>query len=370
MLSHKRLLLTQYLGLVTMGFLASIIGPLLLLIRSELHLTYGQSGLLLSGPFIGVMITVLIGGTWADRYGKKPYLITGGIFMVIGLLGSMLANSYIGLLTLIIIAGIGFGVYEIGMNALCADGSGENKGAAMNLLHVFFGIGAVAGPILATLTMNLTGSWRPAFGIVAILPIIVSCLVLSLFLPRPATKVMPKGHPYRNWFIWLVGLTTFIYIGIESVFFGWLPAYWRILPQSGFIPASITTVIFWLALTIGRLVGSRIIDRVGMSRFMTFSTGATLAMAILWCFFAKNAFGSLGIVFIIGIIIAGIFPTIMASTTAHYPERTAEISAFITFFPGVGGFIMPVGIGSLADQYIEYCNTSLGNDRVIGFNIY
>ncbi len=350
-MSYRRLMLTQYLGFITIGFAASITGPLVLAIRADLRLNYSQAGLVLSGLFIGVLITVLLGGTWADRFGKKRYLLAGGVFMCAGLFGCMLAASYPWLLGLTIITGIGFGTYEIGMNALCADISGANKGAAMNLLHLFFGIGAVIAPVLATISLKLTGSWRPAFGIIAIFPVIVSFLIYSLDLPGPVRNVeIKKGHPYRNWFIWLCGLTVFIYIGIESTFFGWLPAYWTSLSSAASIPASLTTGIFWLALTLGRLVSSRIADRIGISRFIIIITGLGLVLAIIWWFLPDGVFATVSVVFLIGIIIAGIFPTVMASATSRYPDRTAEISGFITFFPAAGGFLLPAGFGRVADK--------------------
>ncbi len=347
---NRKVLFVQYLGFITIGLVASIIGPLLMDIRNELHLSYSQAGFILSGQFIGILIAVLLGGLLADRYGKKLYLLTGSFLLFIGLFGSMLAGNYEWLLTFTIVSGVGFGTYEVGMNALCADTSDQNKGAAMNILHVFFGIGAVAAPVLATILLRITASWRPVFGLIGIFPMLVGVVLITLLLPSGSTAPKTKQNlPYKKGFIWLAGIAIVIYIGIESTFFGWLPAYYQSFPS--LIPASLITVVFWLALTIGRLTGSWIVGRIGLAGFLIVIPGFSTILAGIWYLYTDLSGIALSMIFLLGIVLAGFYPTVMASVTSRYSDRTAEVSAFITLFMAVGGFIIPVGIGRLADWF-------------------
>jgi MFS family permease len=155
-----RLKMSQYLGFITIGLVSSIIGPMIATIKLDIPMSYSQVGFILSGQFAGMLPTVLIGGYLSDKYGKKPILIAGGGILSLGLLGSMLSRNYTSLLIWTLIIGIGFGIYEVGINALCSDSSDSNKGGAMNYLHFFFGIGAIVGPLIVTLSLKLFSSWH------------------------------------------------------------------------------------------------------------------------------------------------------------------------------------------------------------------
>ena len=107
----------QYLGFITIGLISGITGPIITAIRNDISMSYTQSGIIISGQFIGMFLVVIAGGYIADRFGKKLFLIVGSILLVIGLTGSMLSFNYIELLIFIVILGIGFGIYEIGRTA-------------------------------------------------------------------------------------------------------------------------------------------------------------------------------------------------------------------------------------------------------------
>src|SRR4030066_570146 len=96
-----------YLSILAFTLIFQSIPPILPLIISELHLTYAQSGLLMSlFALPGIFVSVL-GGFLADRSGMKP-LGAGCFLLMIG--GALLVGLGMNLQTLglgRIIAGIG-----------------------------------------------------------------------------------------------------------------------------------------------------------------------------------------------------------------------------------------------------------------------
>ncbi|HEX2954444.1 MAG TPA: MFS transporter, partial [Bacillota bacterium] len=163
MKQDRQLLFVEYLGYITIGIVANMMGPSLIAIRSSFHLNYSQSGLVLSMQFFGMLISVILGGVIADRYGKKPYILAGGLFLTAGLVGVMISGNFLTLILSIIIIGIGYGAYSVGINALGADYAGPNPGKALNLLHLFFGVGAIVSPLIVSFTQSIWQSWRPVF---------------------------------------------------------------------------------------------------------------------------------------------------------------------------------------------------------------
>lgn len=345
----KRLRWSQYIGFITIGLVSSIIGPMLSAIKLEINLSYSQAGLILSGQFLGMLLTVLIGGRLADKYGKKPFLLGGGAFLSIGLFGSMFSHSYITLLAWTVISGIGFGTYEVGINALCSDSNDSNKGTAMNFLHFFYGLGAISGPVLVTLCINLIKSWRLVYGISAFFPIIVTIMLWPLVINKNvATTNVKHSLPYKNKFIWISGIFCFLYVGIEVSTSGWLPTYWHFISPNSLIPASLTATIFWSTLTIGRLFSGKIADKVGFGKFLIFASLGIIILSLSWAIIPFKL-GILFVILLLGLALAGIFPTMMASVTSQYPHISGEISAFISIFSSLGGSLIPSAIGGSVD---------------------
>ncbi|RCX09076.1 fucose permease [Anaerobacterium chartisolvens] len=343
--------LTLYIGFLTIGAVSSLMGAALPSIRTSLGINYSQSGLILSGQFLGMCLTAIIGGYLADRLGKKPLLIAGSIFLATGLLGSMASYSFTSLFIWNIIAGVGFGIYEVGINALCSDFCDSNKGNAMNRLHFFFGVGAILAPILVTASSKSLLGWRACFGICAVLPLIVGIMLFRIKVNENAKeKKSYFGTAYRNLFIWLAGASIFIYVGIETSVYGWIPALWEKLSPGGLIPPTLVTTFFWVSLTIARLFTGKIADYMGFGRYLTASGIAGVAAAFI-LLISPSDIAVLICIILLGFILAGIFPTVMASATSHFPEQSGMVTAFISVFSALGGVLIPTQIGYFADIF-------------------
>jgi MFS family permease len=96
-----------YLSILAFTLIFQSIPPILPFILSELHLTYAQSGLLMSLFALPGIFVSLLGGFLVDRYGMRP-LVTGCFLLMIG--GTLLVGLGVNLQILglgRIIAGIG-----------------------------------------------------------------------------------------------------------------------------------------------------------------------------------------------------------------------------------------------------------------------
>jgi fucose permease len=346
---NLRIKLSQYMGFITIGLVSSIIGPMLSAISLDIQMSYSQAGLVLSGQFLGMLLTVLLGGYLADKYGNKLFLLTGGTILSLGLLGSVFSQTYLTLFVWTIVSGIGFGTYEVGINSLCSDQADSNKGRELNFLHFFFGFGAILGPILVTICLRVFDNWRFVYCIAAIFPIIVSIMLWPLLIkPKAPEPSIKRKLPYKDSLIWISCLLIFIYVGIEVSIYGWIPQYWEKLSTQPIIPASLVSTVFWVALTLGRLISGRIVDRMGFSKFIATVSFGTLALTLVWTFTSYPLI-ILIIILLIGFLLSGLFPTIIASSTSNYAGISGRIVAFLSVFSSLGGFLIPSAIGKSAD---------------------
>ena len=345
----KRLIWTQYFGFIGLGLAVSFIGPLMLYIRKEIVMDYWQSGLLISAEFIGVLLTTPFGGWIADKIGKPNFLFSGGIIFCLGLIGAFFSGTFLLLFLSLFVIGIACGIYEVGINALTADLSDKDAGKAMNYLHFFFGAGAMLGPIVVASLPLLHIPWRTAFFSAMIFPILVSALLLGVKnLPQ---KVHPKETMEKtilgSLFLWISGVALFFYVGLEVTAYSWTALYWE-AKSFPWLAASVIPLFFWIALTAGRILAGKIADKAGLARFVILTASLAVISAAFWTVLPMS-WSVIAMVLVLGLSLAGIYPTVMAFVTSRFPGKSGKIVAFLTIFGSLGGFVIPSGFGKIAD---------------------
>jgi FHS family glucose/mannose:H+ symporter-like MFS transporter len=342
--------LTQWLASLSLGLSLNLIGPLMPAIRAELRMSYWESGLVLSGQFLGMLFTVPFGGHLADRLSKRRFLVASSALVGLGLAGYGVCHSFPVLLAASVLAGIGNGGYEVGVNALEVDRAG-GSGAAMNLLHFFYGVGAIAGPLVAALIVRAGLDWRLAFVGSAILPALVGLALLLQAIPRGAPlAVHDPAAIYRSGMLWRCAAVITLYVGLETSVAGWIATFWARRSPGSDVSAPMLVSLFWITLTAGRFAFGPLADRMGLLRFLGLASGLALLVCAVWAALPLPAV-SLAAVLLLGGCLAGIFPTTMAYATAAFPGHSGKVVALLSVSASVGGFVFPTGAGRLADTF-------------------
>jgi len=354
---NKRIFLyILYSGFITIGLVSSIFGALLPSINNDIKMNYIESGFFLSGLFFGVSFIVIISFFMIDKFDRKIILFMGSFIILSGLFICSIAARYTVLLAGTIITGIGFGIYEVLINALCIDYCTEycndKKASIINFLHFFFGIGAISGPLLATFSVKILNNWRFTFLLIILLPLSIIFFLFKIkfhfknILIEDKKDLKILAMP----FFYIAGLSAFIYVGIEVSIYGWLPTYWDKLNLFNLIPPALTATIFWIFLTIGRLFLGRIIDKIGFKKYLIFSAMIVIIISLLWSFL-QLSLTTIILTALTGFIFSCIFPSILGYTTSNYPDHSGVITSFITIFASIGGFVIPSLTGKIADYF-------------------
>jgi MFS family permease len=213
--SYRWLILTiVYLSILAFTFIFQSIPPVLPLIISELHLTYTQSGLLMSLFALPGLFISLLGGFLSDRYAMRPlgtgcFLLMMGGTLLIGL-GGDLRILWVGRIT----AGIGgFTLSVLLPNLLSQWFKDKELGLAMGI----FNTGVPLGSVICFGLFGRMGSlwgWRLPIFLTGIYTLIISILFLSFYqLPSSQETEKPKSIGICNSLkemgfpVWWVGLS-------------------------------------------------------------------------------------------------------------------------------------------------------------------
>ena len=345
----KALNLGANMGLFIFGVLLNMVGPLLPSIVSDLQLTNTAAGSLYSMRGAGIIAAVLLASVFSDILGRRRFVLAGAALWVIGFFGYAVFPHPLWGLAIWLIMGLGFGAVDTGLNSLVAE-INEEKGAAMNKLHFFFGIGAIVGPLVAQ-GLLVVMPWRGVFAVAAILS-----ALFFLYMRKQTFPVIPtsKRSPWANirhvWTVRILLLSFIVmgYTGVGTALMGWMNTF--LLSSLGTTPwsASIVLAIYSAGLAAGRLACSAVAERLAYERLLFVAAlGSSVALAMsLWA--PSILVSGIGF-FLTGFLFAGLLPTSLATANRDFPELAGTVTAVLITFGSIGRTIIPGFVGAVAD---------------------
>ena len=295
------------------------------------------------------------GGPATERLGRRPVLVAAALIHGAGLVGFGLAPSGPAFALVALPAGLGAGVLDGGSNGLFLDLFRSGRGRAMNLLHLFFSIGALTAPIVAGALVEGGAAWQPVMvgSGLALVPLAVGYLLVAMPSGRharsgdvPAAAPM-SGSPAggRNSFpIVLLAIAIAAYVAAEIGVSNWLV---RFLDPAPLSTATLALSLYWAGLALGRLVSSAIADRFDHVRF-TVSNALLMAIALIGAIAVPSLPISIALFAVVGFGSGPIFPMIQALGGERYPDRSAAVSGLLTGAGVIGGTVYPPLMGVLS----------------------
>ncbi|GLZ39350.1 MFS transporter [Actinokineospora sp. NBRC 105648] len=324
---------------VALGAANATLGVAMISLRERHHLDLTDGASMVTAFYLG-SLAAIVGCGLAERVLAPRPAMTGmiGAFAV-GVAGIALAPAWALVLVAAVVAGLGFGGLALHLNTSFAHGFGRYRVLMVNLLNAAFGVGAVAGPLLVGLGVDVRGV-LVGVGVVSVLCVAAArCPVPrgdTAEVSAPAFPVVLLTLPFA-----LVG---FLYGVLETSAGTWEATYliWTGTPA---VDAARMTALFWLGLTAGRVV-------ISVALFW-----APPAM-IICCGFGVAAVG-LGLatgpdLAVLGFAVAGfgigpVIPTLFA-WLAQATTRGRLANSVLMTCSSVANAVAPVLIGFTADQ--------------------
>lgn len=340
-------------GMFVFGIVMAILGAVLPELTDKLQLNKAEAGNLFLYMNFAMLVMSLLFGPVVDRFGFKSFLIFCSLLVAVSFAVFSRANSYSMVVLAAAILGFGGGGLNGGTNALTSDIRPEKRGAALNLLGIFFGFGALLIPFLIGTLLSKAG-----VSSVLLLTAFISLVPFILFLifKFPSPK-HPQGFPIkqvasviRNPMLWLCSLLLFFQSGNEFTVGGWISTYLHEYFGYTAAAASIFLAGYWGAIMTGRLVSSRIIAFFGNEKVIIFASIISLSAAVLIRFSQDRLLTGAGAI-LIGLGFAAVFPTTLAVIGESFPEFTGTAFSVALVVALAGGMTSPWITGKIAHAY-------------------
>ncbi len=340
-------------AMMVFGIVVALLGAVMPILSGRLSLGLGDVGTLFLAMNGAMLVASLLVGPSMDRFGMKAPLAIGILLVGASLAAVAAVSGFGALLVAVACLGFGGGVINAGANTLVADlhDDPDAKGAALNLLGVFYGIGALLLPFGVGILVVRVG--LPALLLAAAVLCLATALA-ALVLPFPAAK-QAQGWPIararrflRVPVVLALAFLLFFESGNEFLLGGYFATFLTGALATPAASASYPLAAYWAAILVARLVLSRgLLARVGAHT--TVMAGALLALAgaIAVALAPSLLLATAGIV-LTGLALAGIFPTVLGVAGARFPEHSGTVFGILFTVALTGGMTMPWLAGHLA----------------------
>ena len=339
--------------MLVFGIVLAILGTVFGLpaMHARMQVSLAQQGTLILLLYFGIFSSSLAVGPLIDHLGNKANLLTSALMVALAMIFFAEAHSFAAASLAAILLGLGGGGLNTCTNVLVSDLYAGQRGSMLNLLGIFFGVGALSIPLMAA---TIAGRFTipQLFLFCAVLAGMCAVWYAAISFPPPKSKQafswreLPRVAKYQG--ILLLAFILFCESGNEACIAGWTSTY---LGVAGYTPRMATLVLatYWAALMLSRMMAARILRDVGKLRLVIWCGFVALAGCIvlltaksLVFFFAGTA--------LIGLSYGPIFPTTLAVAGDRHSERAGTVFGLLFSIALVGGMIFPWAVGQVSQQ--------------------
>ncbi|HEY8800470.1 MAG TPA: MFS transporter [Candidatus Limnocylindrales bacterium] len=339
------------LGFLLIGWSSLLVPSLIRSIEHDFGQTDAGVGLfyfLNAGAYV---TGSLGGGVVTERIGRRRVLAIAVLLGAIGLGAIATVGSWPLFLLAAVPLGLGSGAIDGGGNALILDMFASARGRALNLLHLFFSLGALGSPFVVGRLVESGVPWQAVVlgTALAALPLALLFAVIDMPSGRHSTE---RGHAASagaprlalDPLLLVLALAIACYVASEVGVSNWLVQFLASAPI-GIATTALT--LFWAGLTLGRLISARVVDRFDHARFATVSA-LVLAAALVGAVIVPSLPLSVALFTVAGFVSGPIYPLIVAIGGERFPGRSAAVGGFLSGTAVIGGVFYPPVMGFLS----------------------
>jgi fucose permease len=319
--------------------------------RARLHIDLSQQGNLFLLLYLGIFCASLVVGPLIDYVGSKTNLFVSCVLVSAAMVWLGLAHSFANAGMAAVLLGLGGGGLNTCTNALVSDVYGDERGAMLNLLGIFFGVGAICVPLLAA---SIEGHFTiPHLFLFCAVLAAVCALGYALLSfppakPRQAFSLREVVGVAKYGGVLLLALILFLESGNEACIGGWTSTFVYTIGYSG-RTATLVLASYWAALMVSRMIAARVLQGIGKSQLVLIIA----LISLLGCAVLLSA-RSLILLFVgttlIGLCYGPIFPTTLAIAGDRYSERSGTVFGLLFSIALMGGMLLPWAVGQVSQR--------------------
>ncbi len=336
------------------GLAVTALGPTLQPIRESFGLGLAELGLIFPFMAVGYVVASLIGSPMSDRRGRRAFIIAGTALMAAGIGAMPLAPTWPLMLAGGLVAGLGMGLFDGPLNTLFVDHAPDGAARWLNFLHLFFGVGALVGPVLAGLAIASDVEWRLILGALAIAACTTPVPFVFARIAKPGGIAPHSLTAIKNGVLQPVVLLMMavlaLYVGVEVALSGWLPSFLEL--EHGFSRglAGVSVSTLWGGIIVGRILANFLLRWISPLPLLALSMAVAGPLALVASLIDNPAWSLTGFGFV-GVFVAGAFPIALSQGVLTQKSTRGALAGFLVAAAGVGAIAFPPVVGAVAGPF-------------------
>lgn len=363
-MGRKKAILTAgaFLSLAINGLVLTALGASLPLVQELLDIDLRQSGFLMAVLQTGFTLFSLVAGVLSDRYQRERILALGCCLLGAGSFFFCSSLSYQQNLVMAALIGCGIGTILSSSNTLLVSLYPQKKGSILNIHHIFFGLGSLAGPLLIGALVATNMHWKLGF---SGLGVFLGGLGLYFIMVKSSPpEIEERKEIGESLFKQIQGLLKdqhfWILLGVNALSMGvqvtimLLGVTFLIEAKEVSLSASgLALSVFSICIMVGRFICSRLTERFHY---------ATIILTLLWfqgfilvLVWLLPGSSSAVLMAFSGLAFSGIYPTSLALSGTLFPKVTGSALGVLSTGGGLGTVLLCWLTGYVAD--LTHMNT-------------
>lgn len=350
-LTFKHTVLACYVSYIASATVNNLASLLFIVFQDDFGLTTFQLATIISANFFTQIIVDLIGAKYVDRIGYRAIALVASSFLILGLiclgvLPIIMSNTFVALCITSIIYAIGSGLDEVIISPIIEALPGEQKEAAMSILHSFYCWGHVGMVLLSTAYLVLLPS---KWFILPILWAIVPLIALLLFSSVPirmlnedkSERSMPLVQLFKTKIFWVFMLLMVCGGAAEQTMAQWSSLFAESeLGVSKLVGNLLGPCFFALMMAIMRTIYGKYADKLPLLKTLAICSGITVAGYLIACLTPIPYIALIGCG-IVGIGVALYWPGVLCVSSKTLPAGGASMFAILALFGDLGCSVGP-----------------------------
>lgn len=347
---ERRLIYLSFFFMCLFAVTDSTRGVFLPFIKTAYQVTDTQLGLISSVSSLSFMISMPIAAMIAERSGYRILIRSGFAIQIIAVMVLRFATNYPLILFFYILLSIGGAVVLYAINTIIPQLPITNHAYYMNWTHCMYGI--VASSITVALGWVLrTGiDWKIMYYVTVVAMLIGLAVNRKSEYPWiPQSESKGGNHALLKQPILYTYIVIFgFFVSAESGMIVWSIHYYDQAFQidTGF--AAILAAGFLINISIGRVIGSRYLEKYDHFHMVQFTQAVAILMVTLGLSLGRNGVWLLPLS---GLFFSINYPTMLISIGYVIKNQTQRAVGYITGFTGSIVFVMHIIIGRISDHF-------------------
>ncbi|SHK54344.1 Fucose permease [Hathewaya proteolytica DSM 3090] len=356
------------IGIIIFMFLLMIInavaenlkGIFLPYFKRDFGITDGIMGIWLFTGSMGYILFTYLGGLLSKKYGQKRVMFMGIILTIVSCISFYFSHSsrFMIFLDIFLING-GISLSTIAINTLIPIVGVGFQAVLMNLTHFFYGFGATLGTSTTGYLLNNSVKWQNIYlGVCIFYVIMVSVIGLikvpSIRIVENDKNVIKKDNNsdraiFSNGLMYGLAMSLGFYVFAETATINWLVNYCEKSFSMTVLQATKYLSLFTAVLTMGRLLGGFIVQKVGEFRTVLLFTVCAI---ILFTFGVVLGSGGIIMISLAGFFFSIIYPTLVLCAGKLFGSESAYVTGII--------ISLASGVNMILNVVMGYLNQILG----------